>query len=102
MIRRDGDFPSHDRYAEQSEAWDEEETDGDALTIMIWLIGILALLVVILGVHVFAPRIANLVPGLEPYLAVYVEVVGSVLLWISETATVVADGLREAFQSYGS
>lgn len=102
VTRREGEYASHEHFEEQSEAWDEEEADGDGLTIMIWLIGLLALLVVILGVHVFAPRITDLLPGLEPYLAAYVEVVGSVLLWISETATVVADGLREAFQSYGS
>ena len=80
----------------------EDEVEGDGLTVMMWLIGILALLVMILGVHVFAPRIADLVPGLEPYLAGYVDVVGSVLLWIAETTTSIVDGLREAFQSYGT
>ena len=76
--------------------------DGDGLTLMLWLIGILAVLVVILGVHVFAPQISELIPGISPFLAVYVEIVGDVLAWFAETAAVVGVGLREAFQSYGS
>ena len=74
----------------------------DGLTAMIWLIAILALLVVILGVHVFAPQISAAVPALAPSLLVYVEWVGAVLSWVAETARAVAGGLGEAFQSYGS
>ena len=79
-----------------------EPSRGDGLTAMIWLIAILALLVVILGVHVFAPQISAAIPALAPSLLVYVEWVGAVLAWIAEAAGAVAGGLSEAFQSYGS
>ena len=100
-----GNGPFHGREMEAARYQDLDMVElrrGDGLTAMIWLIAILALLVVILGVHVFAPQISAAVPALAPSLLVYVEWVGAVLSWVAETARAVAGGLGAAFQSYGS
>ena len=80
----------------------DEEVGRNGLTAMLWLIGILAVLVLILGVHVFAPRISAAIPALAPVLSSYAEVVGAVLAWVAETVTSVGTGLRDSFQSYTS
>ena len=81
---------------------EDRDVERNGLTAMLWLIGTLAVLVLILGVHVFAPRIAAAIPALAPFLSTYVDVVGSALAWIAETVTAVVDGLRNSFQSYES
>ena len=81
---------------------EDKEVGRDGLTAMLWLIGVLAVLVLILGIHVFAPRVAAAIPALAPILSSYVEVVGTVLAWIAETVTSVGAELRGLFQSNGS
>ena len=87
-----------------SAEFSSEHKDGgsNGLTPMLWLIGILAVLVLILGVHVFAPRISAAIPALAPFLASYVDMVGSVLAWVAETVAAVVDGLRNLFQYFES
>ena len=55
---------------------EDRDVERNGLTALLWLIGTLAVLVLILGVHVFAPRIAAAIPALAPFLSTYVDVVG--------------------------
>ena len=84
--------PAQDGGAEKTGRSRNVRSPGrrDGLAIVFWLNGILAVLVAVLGVYAFEPKLSVAVPALAPLLATYAEVVGTVLARIAEAVVAVA------------